>query len=77
MAKEFTMPMLGEVMEEGTLLEWKKKEGDAVKRGEVILEVETDKAVMEIESTATGILEKILVQEGETADVNAVLALIG
>ena len=76
MAKEFTMPMLGEVMEEGTLLEWKKKEGDAVKRGEIILEVETDKAVMEIESTASGILQKILVQEGETAEVNAVLALI-
>ncbi len=76
MAKEFTMPMLGEVMEEGTLLEWKKKEGDAVKRGEIILEVETDKAVMEIEATYSGILKKILVQEGETAEVNAVLALI-
>ena len=77
MTKEFTMPMLGEVMEEGTLLEWKKKEGDTVTRGEIILEVETDKAVMEIESTASGILQKILVQEGETAEVNAVLALIG
>ena len=76
MTKEFTMPMLGEVMEEGTLLEWKKKEGDTVKRGEIILEVETDKAVMEIESTTTGVLEKILVQEGETAEVNATLALI-
>jgi pyruvate dehydrogenase E2 component (dihydrolipoamide acetyltransferase) len=76
MVKEFTMPMLGEVMEEGVLQEWRKKEGDAVKRGEIILDVETDKAVIEVEATYSGILKKILVQEGETAEVNAVLALI-
>ncbi len=76
MAVEFLMPKLGEVMEEGKLIEWKKKEGDAVEKGEMILEIETDKGVVEIESTATGILQKILVQEGETVPINTPLALI-
>ena len=76
MAVEILMPKFGEVMEEGTLIEWKKKEGDAVTKGEVILEIETDKANTDVESTATGILQKILVQEGETVPVNTPLALI-
>ncbi len=76
MAVEFLMPKLGEVMEEGILIEWKKKEGDAVEKEEIILEIETDKGVVEIESTATGILQKILVQEGETVPINTPLALI-
>jgi pyruvate dehydrogenase E2 component (dihydrolipoamide acetyltransferase) len=76
MAVEFLMPKLGEVMEEGKLIEWKKKEGDAVTKGEPILDVETDKAVAEIESTATGVIQKILVQEGETVPINTPLALI-
>jgi pyruvate/2-oxoglutarate dehydrogenase complex dihydrolipoamide acyltransferase (E2) component len=76
MATEILMPKFGEVMEEGTLIEWKKKEGDAVTKGEVILEIETDKANTDVESTATGILQKILVQEGETVPVNTPLALI-
>lgn len=70
------MPMLGEVMEEGRIVAWLKKEGDSVERGENLLEVETDKAIMEVESTATGVLKKILVAEGETVPVNAPLALI-
>ena len=76
MATEFTMPKLGEVMEEGKVVEWKKKEGDAVAKGEILLEVETDKAVMEIESTASGVLSRILVPAGETVPVNSALALI-
>lgn len=76
MATEFTMPKLGEVMEEGKVLEWKKKEGEAIAKGEILLEVETDKAVMEIESTVSGILRKILVPAGETVPVNSPLALI-
>ena len=76
MAVEFLMPKLGEVMEEGKLIEWKKKEGDAVEKGEMILEIETDKATVDIESTATGILQKILVQEGEEVSINTPLALI-
>lgn len=70
------MPMLGEVMEEGRIVAWLKEEGDSVERGESLLEVETDKAVMEVESTATGVLKKILVAEGETVPVNGLLALI-
>jgi len=77
MAVEFLMPKFGEVMEEGTLIEWKKKEGDAVEKGEVVLEIETDKANTDVESTATGIIQKILVQEGETVPINTPLALIG
>ena len=76
MAVEFLMPKLGEVMEEGKLIEWIKKEGDAVEKGEVVLEIETDKANTDVESTATGIIQKILVQEGETVAVNTPLALI-
>lgn len=70
------MPMLGEVMEEGRIVAWLKEEGDSVERGESLLEVETDKAVMEVESTVTGVLKKILVAEGETVPVNEPLALI-
>jgi len=76
MAVEILMPKFGEVMEEGTLIEWKKKEGDAVTKGEVILEIETDKANTDVESTATGIIQQILVQEGQTVAVNTPLALI-
>ena len=77
MATEILMPKFGEVMEEGTLIEWKKKEGDAVEKGEVVLEIETDKANTDVESTATGIIQQILVQEGETVPINTLLALIG
>ena len=76
MATEFTMPMLGEVMEEGCIVSWLKKEGDTVEQGEIIVEVETDKAAMELESPASGLLTKILVPEGETVPVNTLLAVI-
>ena len=76
MAVELLMPKFGEVMEEGKLIEWIKKEGDAVEKGEVVLEIETDKANTDVESIATGILQKILVQEGETVPINTPLALI-
>ena len=77
MATEFKMPMLGEVMEEGRILVWHKQEGDHVERGENLLEVETDKASMEVESTVSGVIQKILVAAGETVPVNTTLALIG
>lgn len=77
MATEFKMPMLGEVMEEGRILVWHKQEGDRVERGENLLEVETDKASMEVESTVSGVIQKILVTAGETVPVNTTLALIG
>ena len=70
------MPMLGEVMEEGCIVAWLKKEGDTVQQGDIIMEVETDKAAMEVESPASGVLKKILVPEGETVPVNTPLAVI-
>ena len=76
MATEFKMPMLGEVMEEGRIVVWHKKEGEQVERGENLMEVETDNATMEVESTATGVLKTILVQAGEIVPVNTTLALI-
>lgn len=76
MSTELTMPMLGEVMEEGTVVRWRKQEGDGVEKGEVILEVETDKAVSEVECPVSGRLEKILVPEGATVPVNTPLAIL-
>jgi pyruvate/2-oxoglutarate dehydrogenase complex dihydrolipoamide acyltransferase (E2) component len=63
-------------MEEGVVLSWKKQEGDAVEKGEIILEIETEKATAELESPASGVVSKILVPEGETVPVNTVLAVI-
>src|SRR5579862_5228334 len=62
------MPALSPTMEKGNLAKWLKKEGDAVKSGDVIAEIETDKATMEVEAVDEGTLDKILVPEG-TADV--------
>jgi len=76
MATEFRMPMLGEVMEEGRIVAWHKKAGDTVAQGECLMDVETDKATMEVESPASGVVKKILVPEGTTVTVNTLLALI-
>ncbi len=74
---EVTMPRLSDTMQEGTITRWLKKSGDQVKRGDILAEVETDKANMEIESYDTGILEQILIKEGETAPIGQAIALIG
>jgi pyruvate dehydrogenase E2 component (dihydrolipoamide acetyltransferase) len=76
MTTEFTMPMLGEVMEEGRIVAWHKQVGERVEKGETIMEVETDKASMEVESTVSGIVKDILVAAGETVPVNTPLAVI-
>jgi pyruvate dehydrogenase E2 component (dihydrolipoamide acetyltransferase) len=76
MATELTMPKLGEVMESGTVLSWKKAEGQAVAKGEVILEIEADKGAMDVESPVTGVVRTILVPEGTTVPVNTPLAII-
>ena len=73
---EFKMPSLGADMEEGLLVEWRKKVGDQVKRGEIIAEVETQKGVMEVECFDEGIITQILVEPGQRVPVNTVLALI-
>lgn len=70
------MPQLGETVTEGVVTRWYKKAGDAVKADEVLFDVETDKVSTEIPAPASGILEKILVEEGVTAKVGAPLAVI-
>src|SRR5439155_21804527 len=73
---EITMPQLSDTMTEGTVVKWHKKEGDKVREGEKIADVETDKAVMEMESFESGTLAKILVKEGEKVQVGAPLAIV-
>jgi pyruvate dehydrogenase E2 component (dihydrolipoamide acetyltransferase) len=68
---------MGDTMEEGKILRWIKKEGDPVKKGEMLAEVETDKVNIEIEAFASGTLRKILVSEGNSAPIGAAIALIG
>lgn len=72
-----TMPRLSDTMEEGTVASWLKKEGDAVEEGDILAEIETDKATMEFESFYSGTLLKIGIAEGETAKVDSLLAIIG
>ncbi|MGJ8666866.1 MAG: pyruvate dehydrogenase complex dihydrolipoamide acetyltransferase [Patiriisocius sp.] len=72
-----TMPRLSDTMEEGTVATWLKKEGDTVQEGDILAEIETDKATMEFESFHSGTLLKIGIQEGETAKVDALLAIVG
>ena len=75
--KTIEMPKMGDTMEEGKILRWIKHEGDQVKKGESLAEVETDKVNIEIESFASGILRKILVPEGASAPIGAGIALVG
>ena len=77
MAVKFTMPQLGLTMTEGTVSKWHKKVGDPVKIGEMLVEISTDKITNEMESTGAGTILDILVQEGGTAPVKAVFAIIG
>jgi len=72
-----TMPRLSDTMEEGTVATWLKKEGDSIQEGDILAEIETDKATMEFESFYTGTLLKIGIHEGETALVDALLAIVG
>lgn len=72
-----TMPRLSDTMEEGVILTWLKKIGDPVKRGEVLAEIETDKAVMELECYDDGVLERLLVSEGDRVVVGVPIAVIG
>jgi len=71
------MPRLSDTMEEGTVATWLKKVGDKVEEGDILAEIETDKATMEFESFYSGILLHIGIQEGESAPVDEVLAVIG
>jgi len=77
MAEIITMPRLSDTMTEGTVATWLKKVGDKISEGDILAEIETDKATMEFESFYSGTLLHIGVQEGETAAVDSVLAIIG
>ncbi len=77
MAEVINMPRLSDTMEEGTLSKWFKKVGDTVKEGEILAEIETDKATMEFESFHDGVLLHIGIDEGSTAPVDSVIAIIG
>ena len=78
MATEILMPALSPTMEEGTLAKWLVKEGDTVKAGDIIAEIETDKATMEFEAVDEGVIGKILIAEGtEGVKVNTAIAIIG
>src|SRR3954447_18790498 len=73
---EISMPKLSDTMTEGTLVAWKKKKGDKVSTGDVIAEIETDKATMEWESPEDGILTEIYVQEGGKVEVGEKIGFI-
>lgn len=77
MATELTMPQMGYDMQEGTILKWLKSEGDSVENGEPIAEIETDKAVVEFESYAAGVVRQILVAAGNTVPVGEPIAIVG
>jgi pyruvate/2-oxoglutarate dehydrogenase complex dihydrolipoamide acyltransferase (E2) component len=76
MTVNITLPKSGMGIEEGTILRWLKAVGDRVSEGEALVEIETAKAVQEVEAPASGTLSKILVAEGETAAVNADIGMI-
>ena len=76
MANEVKLPRLGQGMEAGTVNKWLKSEGDAVKKGEPLFEVDTDKATQEVEAEASGVLLKIAVESGEVP-VGETIAVIG
>ena len=77
MAEVINMPRLSDTMEEGTVASWLKKVGDTVEEGDILAEIETDKATMEFESFYEGVLLHIGVAEGETTKVDELLAIIG
>src|SRR5918911_2558457 len=76
MPHQVTMPVLGLTMEEGTITEWLKHEGDVVAKEEPLFVVETDKSAVEVGAPASGVLSQIIVQVGQTAPVSAPIAVI-
>src|SRR5437870_9040764 len=70
------MPKLSDAMESGKIIKWLKKEGDRIQGGDILAEVETDKADVEMEAFGAGVLRKILVPAGETAPIGALIGVI-
>ena len=77
MAETITMPKLGFDMREGTLVRWVRNEGEAINKGDVLAEIETDKATVEVESSASGVVRKLLVDEGASVPIGAPIAIVG
>jgi len=77
MAETINMPKLGFDMAEGTLVRWVKKVGETINKGEVLAEIETDKATVEVESTAAGVVRLLLVEQGAVVPVNSPIAVVG
>ena len=77
MSSQVTLPRLGQGMESGTIVRWLKAEGDHVEKGEVLYELDTEKATQEVEAEASGVLLKILAGEGEEIEVGTAIAVIG
>ena len=77
MAEIVRMPKLSDTMTEGVVAEWHKKVGDSIESGELLAEIETDKATMEFESFQEGVLLHIGVEQGQTAPVDSILAILG
>ena len=76
MASEIVLPQWGMEMQDGTIVRWLKQEGDTVQEGEPIVEVETAKLQTELESTASGVLSRIVAQQGEIVPIRGVLCVI-
>jgi pyruvate dehydrogenase E2 component (dihydrolipoamide acetyltransferase) len=77
MATKIAMPKLSDTMDEGIILKWLKKEGESIKQGEILAEVQTDKADMELEAYDTGVVRKLFVPEGAGVPVGQAIAIIG
>lgn len=76
MLLEIKMPKTGLTMEEGTIVRWLKSEGQPVSKGEVLLEIESDKTTLEVECEYTGILEEVLAEEGDTVPALQTIAYV-
>ena len=77
MAETISMPKLGFDMREGVLVRWVKKEGETINKGDVLAEIETDKATVEVESSASGVIRKLLASQGDSVPVGVAIAIIG
>lgn len=77
MAETISMPKLGFDMSEGVLVRWVKNEGENINKGDVLAEIETDKATVEVESSAAGVVRKLLASAGDVVPVGAPIAVVG
>jgi pyruvate dehydrogenase E2 component (dihydrolipoamide acetyltransferase) len=77
MAETITMPKLGFDMQEGTLVRWVRNEGENINKGDVLAEIETDKATVEVESSASGVVRRLLVEQGAVVPIGAAIAVVG